>query len=137
MRCGLALILVLTTASLEAQSATPTTTTPTTTTPTAHSADPYRDEEFAPWVLKLRRFEIITVGVFPIAYMFAGLGFDYYYYSANGFPSSNIPWPAGPGTSSWTTTSNPSDLQQKNLTILEMALVMSVGVAVADWILGL
>ncbi len=130
MRRGLVLLLLLLAVdTLQAQA--------TTTTAIGHVADPYRDEEFAPWMLKLRRFEIIAVGTFPIAYMFAGLGFDYYYYSANGYPSKNIPWPAGPGTSAWTTTSNPTELQQKNIAILEMALVMSVGVAVADWFLGL
>jgi len=130
----ISLILMVGTLPLAAQTAAPAAPS---LSPTAHLADPYTDEEFPSWVLKLRRFEIIAVGAFPLAYLFAGLGYDYYYYTANGFPSANIPWPAGPGTSSWTTTNQPDQLQQKNITLVEMSVIMSLAIATADWFLGL
>jgi len=99
-------------------------------------ADPYTDQEFAPWVQKLRRAEIIAVGAFPLAYLFAGAGYDFYYFSSNGFPQSNIPWPAGPGTSQWTTSSEPVLLQRKNLTLLAVSIGLSLVLAGVDWLLG-
>lgn len=99
-------------------------------------AKAYTDDEFDPWVLKLRRAEIIAVGAFPVAYIFAGLGYDWVYYAGTGFSSSYIPWPAGPGTSQWTTTSNSAQLQQKNWTLVGMSVGISVAIAALDWVLG-
>lgn len=129
-------------AGLTAQttSATTSTTTPSTgsqTAPSPSSALPYKDEEFPGWALKLRRFEIIAVGAFPIVYMFSSVGYDYGYYMASGFSSDYIPWPAGSGTSSWTSTSNPQMLQNKNLTVVGVAIGVSLVLAGVDWLLGL
>jgi|GEM_PF-2902445 hypothetical protein len=122
-----------------------TTTTPATTTPAASAAPaavavdpvPYTDKEFPGWVLKVRRAEILTIGAFPIAYLFAGLIYDYTYYISSGFPSQYAPWPAGPGTSQWTTTTEPALLQQKNLTLVGMSVAAGLMLAFADWLLGL
>lgn len=99
-------------------------------------AKPYEDAEFDPWVLKLRRAEIIAVGAFPVAYIFAGLGYDWAYYAGNGFPQDNIPWPAGPGTSQWTTSANGAQLQQKNWSLVGMSVGISLAIAALDWFLG-
>jgi len=144
-----ALLLVLSLATAGAQattsSSTSTATTSTTTSTTAPTpaaspalgtAEPYRDSEFAPWMLKLRRAEIVAGGAFPLVFLFSGLGYDLYYYTAHGFPSDNIPWPAGPGTSRWTAANNPDALQQKNLTLVLSSVVISLAVAGADWWLG-
>lgn len=93
---------------------------------------PYQDEEFAPWMLELRRFEIIAVGAFPIAYLFVGMTYDYAYYLSSGYPQDYRPWPAGPGTSGWTG----DDLQAKNLTLLAATAGVSLAIAGADWLLG-
>jgi hypothetical protein len=100
------------------------------------AAKPYDDAEFEPWVLKLRRAEIIAVGAFPVAYIFAGLGYDWAYYAGNGFPQDNIPWPAGPGTSQWTTSANGAQLQQKNWSLVGMSVGISLAIAALDWVLG-
>jgi hypothetical protein len=113
------------------------TTAPQTSSPAILPAEPYNDDEFAPWMLKLRRFEIIAIGAFPLAYLFAGLGYDYGYYCSNGFPADNVPWPLGQGTSQWTTTSNGDKLQSKNVTIVMVSLGLSLAVAGVDWFLGL
>jgi hypothetical protein len=123
---------------------TPSPSTSPTPTPTATpnpatlfaQAKPYSDKEFPDWALKLRRFEIIAVGAFPIAYLFSGLGYDYAYYFSTGFPQSNIPWPAGPGTSAWTNTANHDQLQRKNYTLVAVAAGLSLLLAGVDWFLG-
>ncbi len=135
-RGAVALLVVAMAGSLFGQTVNPV-APGTSVTPAVHPAEPYKDDEFPPWVLKLRRFEIITVGAFPLAYLFAGVGYDYYYYASNGFPSENTPWPAGPGTSRWTTASQPDQLQQKNITLVEVSLALSLALATADWLLGL
>jgi len=151
-RLTLLVLLFAVAAILSAQTtSTPATTTPaegTTTTsaapaaaatPAAQAATalPYTDKEFPGWVLKVRRAEILTVGAFPIAYLFAGLIYDYTYYVSSGFPSQYAPWPAGPGTSQWTTSNQPALLQQKNLTLVGMAIGAGLILAGVDWLLGL
>lgn len=96
----------------------------------------YAPEEFPAWLLKLRRAEIVAVGSFPVTYLLTGLSYDYGYYVANGFPDGNVPWPLGPGTSKWTSSSQGDQLQQKNWTLVGVSLGLSVMIAAADWLLG-
>lgn len=112
-------------------------TTTGTSAASAPTAKAYTDDEFPPWVLKLRRAEIIAVGAFPIAYLFTGLGFDYGYYASTGFSSEYMPWPVGSGTSGWTTSANGPELQKKNVTLVAVAAGISLLLAGADWLLGL
>lgn len=162
MRASLVLLLVLvtagsaaasdtgsssTTAGTSASSGTTSAASPSTTsasTGTATAADPaatpaaptakaYEDKEFEPWMLKLRRAEIIAVGAFPVAFLFSGLGYDYAYYTANGFPQSTIPWPLGPGTSQFTGDA----LQKKNWSVIGISVGVSLAIAALDWVLGL
>lgn len=102
----------------------------------AQTARPYTDDEFEPWVRDLRRAEILAVGTFPLAYLLAGLGYDYYYYLSHGFPQDNIPWPVGPGTSQWVAANQPKEVQQKNLTLIGVSLAAGVLLAAVDWWLG-
>ena len=135
----LAVCLALTsqTTPTPSPSASPAATpTPTPNPSTVFAqAKPYSDQEFPAWALRLRRFEIIAVGAFPIAYLFSGLGYDYAYYLGNGFPQDNIPWPAGPGTSQWTDTANHDKLQRKNYTLIGVAAGISLLLAGVDWFL--
>lgn len=107
-----------------------------TPSPAVATPEPYKDAEFEPWVLELRRAEIITIGAFPLAYLLTGLGYDYYYYLSNGFPQDNVPWPVGPGTSRWTAATQPAALDKKNLTLVGASLAAGVILAAVDWWLG-
>lgn len=98
--------------------------------------EPYSEDEFEPWMLDLRRAEIIAIGAFPVAYLFAGLGYDYYYYLSQGFPVDNIPWPAGPGTSRWVVTTDKERLNQKNAALIGTSVAAGLILAAVDWWLG-
>lgn len=104
--------------------------------PTLQTAVPYTDEEFEPWALKLRRAEIIAIGAFPLTYLLSGIGYDYAYYLSSGYPSNNIPWPVGPGTSRWTTATESEAVQKKNLTLVGISLAAGILIAGIDWWLG-
>lgn len=45
----------------------------------------YDPSEFPLWTQDLRRFEIVTVGTFPITYIFASLIYDFSILAANNF----------------------------------------------------
>jgi hypothetical protein len=96
----------------------------------------YQKEEFPSWMLELRRAEIIAIGAFPFMFLFAGLGYDFYYYFYSGMNKQFAPWPAGPGTSKWTIEKNGSEINQKYLGIILGSAVLSLTVALLDWILG-
>jgi hypothetical protein len=102
---------------------------------TGVSPTEYAADEFPSWVLDLRRAEILTVGAFPFTFLFAGLSYDTVWWSTHGFPATNVPWPAGPGTSNWTTSSNPEQLKTKNLTLVATSLGLSLLIAGADYLL--
>jgi len=127
--------------SLWSQSVTPTPTPTPVPTTVAQTAEAYTDQEFPPWVLKVRRAEILAVGAFPLAYLFAGLGYDYYYYLSQyspqtGFPQAYAPWPVGPGTSGWTVSSQPDLVKKKTLTLVSISLITGLVLATVDWWLG-
>ena len=137
---GLFLLGMLVAGAGWSQTATPT-PTPTPTPTTVVTAEPYTDQEFPPWVLKVRRAEILAVGAFPLAYLFAGLGYDYYYYLSQyspqtGFPQAYAPWPVGPGTSGWTVSSQPDLVKKKTLTLVSISLITGLVLATVDWWLG-
>jgi hypothetical protein len=129
------ILLVLGGPGVWAQNASPP-TSGSPGTPAANPVQPYQDREFAPWVLQLRRAEILTVGTFPLAYLFSSLGYDYFYYLSNGFPQGNVPWPVGPGTSQWTVTSQKDLVQGKAVTLISVSLLCGIVLAAVDWWLG-
>ena len=45
----------------------------------------YDPSEFPLWMRDLRRFEVVTVGTFPITYLFVSLIYDFSIYAANNF----------------------------------------------------
>ena len=48
-------------------------------------AVPYKPDEFPEWTVDLRRAEIITIGSFPLAFMFTALVYDVSMSAASGF----------------------------------------------------
>lgn len=90
----------------------------------------YDKSEFPDPLLKIRRFEIITVGSLPFTYLFTSIAYDYFLYVNNDFDSLYSPWPfKNPAAPPYET----SDY----LTILASAAVVSVSIATADFIIGL
>ena len=99
--------------------------------------EPYTAKEFPGWMLDLRRGESLFFGSFPLFFVFAGLGYDYYYYYAvSGQNPAYTPWPAGPGTSGWTTTSNASQLSDKTKTLMLVSATAALMLALTDWLIG-
>jgi hypothetical protein len=45
----------------------------------------YNEEEFSDWMKDLRRYEIVTIGSFPITFFAASLLYDFSFYAANDF----------------------------------------------------
>ena len=45
----------------------------------------YDPSEFPLWMQDLRRFEVVTVGTFPVTYLFVSLIYDFSIYAANNF----------------------------------------------------
>ncbi|MDF1569738.1 MAG: hypothetical protein RQ801_03525 [Spirochaetaceae bacterium] len=45
----------------------------------------YNQEEFSDWMKDLRRYEIVTIGSFPITFFAASLLYDFSFYAANDF----------------------------------------------------
>jgi len=55
--------------------------------------EPYSPDEFPDWARALRRFEVISIGVFPVVLFYTRMSFDLYRYTTNGFESQYLPWP--------------------------------------------
>ncbi|MEM5947900.1 hypothetical protein WKV44_05025 [Spirochaetia bacterium 38H-sp] len=58
--------------------------------------EPYSDGEFPLWAVRLRRFEIISFGIFPFSLFFSQFGYSFYRYANSGFDYSYAPAPFGP-----------------------------------------
>lgn len=54
---------------------------------------PYEAKEFPAWAGSLRRWEIISIGVFPIALFYTRFAMDTNRYVVNGFEARYAPWP--------------------------------------------
>lgn len=55
--------------------------------------EPYAAEEFPAWARSLRRWEIISIGVFPIALFYTRFAMDTSRFVRNGFQARFAPWP--------------------------------------------
>ncbi len=55
--------------------------------------EPYGAEEFPRWAVSLRRWEIVSLGVYPIALFYTRLVFDFDRYARSGFEPFYAPWP--------------------------------------------
>lgn len=95
---SLGLIACLAIASLPAQSASTTTTGTTaggTTNPDS-LPEPYGDDEFPAWAQALRRFEIVSLGAFPLLLSYTRLAVDIARFVGNDFAAGYTPWPFKP-----------------------------------------
>ena len=95
--------------------------------PTEPQPLPYASDEFPQWLHDLRRGEIITVGAFPIVYLFTQLGYNIYRYSVHGGDSQYAPL----GNSGQVPYSN-----SETIGVLLGAASLSVVVATADYLIG-
>ena len=95
LRATAALALVLTATPVVWPQASDTTEAKTSAREAAVSAlpEPYRKDEFPSWLSGARRFEIISLGAFPILLFYTRLAFDLRRYVNNGFQSTYAPWP--------------------------------------------
>jgi hypothetical protein len=84
------MLLMLFAASLVGAQAVSTTTT---TIPPKALPEPYRSTEFPDWLLALRRFEIISLGAFPIMLFYSRVLLDAGRFIINGFDAQYAPWP--------------------------------------------
>jgi len=69
-----------------------------TSSPISVLPDPYTKEEFPPWAHGLRRFEIISLGAFPILLFYTRFAYDTSLFiksgiDGDGFDSRYAPWP--------------------------------------------
>lgn len=63
-------------------------------TPAAESLpEPYGPGEFPPWLDAARRFEIVSLGAFPILLFYTRFASDAARYVRNGFDAEYAPWP--------------------------------------------
>ncbi len=102
----------------------------TPATPTAPAEPqplPYSPDEFPQWLHDLRRGEIITIGAFPIVYLFTQLGYNIYRYSVHGGDSQYAPL----GNSSQVPYSD-----SETIGVLLGAASLSILVATADYLIG-
>lgn len=91
--------------------------------------EPYTEDEFPPWMRKLRRGEIILIGSFPFTFFLSNIGTQLYRYAANDFAQEYSPALIGGGQQT------PYSDQEK-LAVIVTAVSISAAVALADFIIG-
>jgi len=73
--------------------------TPSGSTPTSAEAnqsslpEPYSADEFPSWAVGLRRFEIVSLGAFPLILFYTNFVFDISRFVEKGFAADYVPWP--------------------------------------------
>jgi len=55
--------------------------------------EPYTKDEFPAWATGVRRFEIVSLGVFPILLFYTRFAADLQRYATNNFDGTFVPWP--------------------------------------------
>ncbi|MBU0936294.1 MAG: hypothetical protein KKC64_11795 [Spirochaetes bacterium] len=89
----LMLVCFAVTMTMAAQGTASTTASAAAATGSLPDAKAYSADEFPPWMNSTRRFEIITLGVFPFALFYTRAAFDLYRFVDNNFEGSYAPWP--------------------------------------------
>ncbi|HUW70139.1 MAG TPA: hypothetical protein VMX33_07885 [bacterium] len=69
------------------------TVSPQTAVSPAAVPEPYTKDEFPPWATGVRRFEIVSLGVFPILLFYTRLAADLQRYAGSNFDGNFVPWP--------------------------------------------
>lgn len=86
-----------------------------------------------PGLKELDRAKTLMIGAFPFAYLLSNWGYDFFYYASKNFDAQFTPWPLGQGTASLTG----NELQEKYKTLIVSSLILSGGLALLDFILGI
>ncbi|OHD22858.1 MAG: hypothetical protein A2Y38_09710 [Spirochaetes bacterium GWB1_59_5] len=90
------MLMVIASSSVWPQAAT----TSSSTAPALSALpEPYTKDEFPSWAVDLRRFEIVSLGAFPILLFYTRFGFDLKRYVQHGFSAEYAPWPLKSETS--------------------------------------
>lgn len=55
--------------------------------------EPYTKDEFPSWAVGLRRYEIVSLGAFPLLLFYTRFGFDLKRFIDSGFSAEYAPWP--------------------------------------------
>lgn len=85
---------------------------------------PYEADEFPAWAASLRRWEIVSLGAFPLALFYTRMAFDFSRYVDSGFQAIYTPWPFKNEYSY-----NPSDAEQRTAFLTAMGVALAVGIA--------
>jgi hypothetical protein len=122
------LLMILPMVAVGNLAAQATTTQPADRTTANPLPVPYGNEEFPVWTYSLRRFEIVSLGAFPILLFYSRIALDTGRYVGNGFDASYAPWPFR-NEFSYKPDSNEQWLAVK------VAVGLSLGVGVLDYFL--
>jgi hypothetical protein len=121
----LIVLAMISVGNLAAQASTPL---PAGQSPANPLPEPYGSDEFPLWTYSLRRFEIVSLGAFPVLLFYSRIALDTGRYVGNGFDSSYAPWPFR-NEFSYNPDSNEQWLAVK------VAAGLSLGVGVLDYFL--
>ena len=95
---------------------------------------PYDREEFPDWAWDLRRGEIIALGAFPVAMIISGIGLQLGRFAIKSVEEGQFSQEYAPFFLS--TRTGPRYEQNERAGLLVSAGIISIGVALADYILG-
>ncbi|MFP4210194.1 MAG: hypothetical protein ACOC2V_00180 [Alkalispirochaeta sp.] len=95
---------------------------------------PYHPDEFPPWAHDVRRGEIIAIGAFPIAMIVTGLTYEvgrfgYYSLREGSVSGEYAPW-------FFSTSPEETFTNEERIGLITSSAIISVGVAVVDYVLG-
>ncbi len=98
------------------------TASPQATVSPAAVPEPYTKDEFPAWAIGARRFEIVSLGVFPILLFYTRLAADLQRYASNNLDGTFVPWPFK-NENSYT----PTDSEQLSYVLTAAGLSMVFG----------
>ncbi|MBN1686162.1 MAG: hypothetical protein JW852_05880 [Spirochaetales bacterium] len=123
------LLILLVCGQLSAQTGTDTAASKNEQEEGGTGYEPYSEEEFPAWLHDLRRAEVVLIGSFPITMLFTSLGYQgirAIINAATGVQTTGAP---GIGGADFT--------PEERKGILITGTLLSVAVAVADYLIGL
>jgi hypothetical protein len=95
---------------------------------------PYEESEFPEWLVKVRRFEVITIGSFPAALLLTNLGFSLFRFVQASIEAGTV---TGENVPVFFGAAGAQDLtDQERRRVLTISVSISGAVAVLDLILG-
>jgi hypothetical protein len=95
---------------------------------------PYEPEEFADWLVELRRFEVIAVGTFPAALLLSNLSYSLYRFVSATVENGGVTGESVPNVLGFGAGQDLDDDERRG--IITVAVSLSTAVAALDWILG-